>query len=135
LFWTYLYIYCTYRNYHNTNAFCSMWLSCIVTLVLNSAHGTRTISIDDNRKHYSCRRWWWCLRQWLSSLFNLQHWSSPTAIPLYDVSRFQSIHWLTFSLFKQSSSQSTTPPPIIFLVPRSWVPLLSDPYNNFIQNF
>jgi len=135
LFWTYIYIYCTYRNYHNTNAFCSMWLSCIVTFVLNWAHGTRIISIDDYRKHYSCRRWWWCrvtlhvvthkvtcwwcLRQWLSSLFNLQHWSSPTAIPLYDVSRFQSIHWVTFRLFKQSSSQSTTPPPIIFLVPRS----------------
>jgi len=152
LFWTYIYIYiyCTYHNYHDTNAFCSMWLSSLVTLVLNSAHGTRTTCIDDNRKHQSCRRWWCRVTLHVVAYNVLMVTETVTVVIVQSttmkqsyshsviwrltvsVHPFPSIHWLTFILFIHSPRRHRK---ITLLVPWSWVTLLSDPYNNFIQNF
>ena len=112
----YIYIYCTYHNYHDTNAFCSMWLSSIVTLVLNSAHGTRTTCIDDNRKHQSCRRWWCRVTLHVVAYNVLTVTETVTVVIVQSttmkqsyshsviwrltvsVHPFPSIHWLTFTV-------------------------------------
>jgi len=99
----------------------------LVTLVLNSAHGTRTISIGDNRIYQSCRRCWCRVTLHVLTRNVLLVTATVTVVIVQPITLKQSyshpvigrltvsVHPLTnihfvHSVHIQSSSQSTTPP-------------------------